>query len=112
MFRDKFCLSLALTIPAVLLSPDIQEWFGYGLPSFPGSGYVAAILAGQAASSCASAKADISGRLVVGSYRRSNRHASRSYQLRSLIFDQPLSSPEVGQARALRESSRNRSLRR
>ncbi len=44
MFRDKFWLSLALTIPVVILSPDIQEWFGYTLPSFPGEQYAAAVL--------------------------------------------------------------------
>jgi len=44
MFRDKFWLTLALTIPVVILSPDIQEWFGYSLPTFPGEQYAAAIL--------------------------------------------------------------------
>jgi Cu2+-exporting ATPase len=44
MFRDKFWLSFALTIPVVLLSPDIQEWFGYTVPTFPGSEYLPAIL--------------------------------------------------------------------
>ena len=44
MFRDKFWLSLALTIPVVLLSTDIQEWFGYTVPTFPGSEYLPAIL--------------------------------------------------------------------
>ncbi len=44
MFRDKFWLSLALTIPVVILSPDIQQWFGYSLPAFPGDQYAAAIL--------------------------------------------------------------------
>ena len=44
MFRDKFWLSLALTIPVVLLSPDIQEWFGYTVPTFPGSAYLPALL--------------------------------------------------------------------
>jgi Cu2+-exporting ATPase len=44
MFRDKFWLTLALTIPVVLLSSDIQEWFGYTLPAFPGERYAAAIL--------------------------------------------------------------------
>jgi P-type Cu2+ transporter len=44
MFRDKFWLSLAMTIPVVLLSPDIQEWFGYTVPAFPGSAYLPAIL--------------------------------------------------------------------
>jgi len=44
MFRDKFWLSLALTIPVVLLSHDIQEWFGYSVPPIPGIEYVPAIL--------------------------------------------------------------------
>ncbi len=44
MFRDKFWLSLALTIPVVLLSRDIQEWFGYSVPMFPGIEYVPAII--------------------------------------------------------------------
>src|SRR5262245_59456857 len=44
MFRDKFWLSLALTIPVVVLSPDVQAWFGYTLPSFPGERYAAAVL--------------------------------------------------------------------
>ena len=37
MFRDKFWLSFALTIPVVFLSSDVQHWFGYSVPSFPGS---------------------------------------------------------------------------
>src|SRR5215470_6313644 len=37
MFRDKFWLSFALTIPVVFLSGDIQHWLGYGVPSFLGS---------------------------------------------------------------------------
>jgi Cu2+-exporting ATPase len=44
MFRKRLWLSLALTVPVVLLSPDIQEWFGYEAPSFPGSIYAAAVL--------------------------------------------------------------------
>ena len=44
MFRDRFWLSLALTVPVVLLSHDIQEWFGYSIPMFPGIEYVPAIL--------------------------------------------------------------------
>jgi Cu2+-exporting ATPase len=44
MFRDKFWLSLALTIPVVVLSADIQEWFGYTIPTFPGSAYLPAII--------------------------------------------------------------------
>ena len=37
MFRDKFWLSLALTVPVLIWSPDIQSWFGYTAPVFPGS---------------------------------------------------------------------------
>jgi len=44
MFRDKFWLSLGLTIPVVLLSADVEKWFGYTVPTFPGSEYVPAIL--------------------------------------------------------------------
>jgi len=44
MFRDKFWLSLVLTIPVVVLSHDVQMWFGYSVPSFPGSDYLPAIL--------------------------------------------------------------------
>jgi Cu2+-exporting ATPase len=44
MFRDKFWLSLALTIPVVLLSQDVQTWLGYQIPPFPGVEYVPAIL--------------------------------------------------------------------
>jgi Cu2+-exporting ATPase len=44
MFRDKFWISLALTIPVVLLSQDVQTWFGYAIPAMPGIEYVPAIL--------------------------------------------------------------------
>src|SRR6202171_2282305 len=44
MFRDKFWLSLALTIPTVIWSPDVQHWLGYTAPSFPGSRFIPAIL--------------------------------------------------------------------
>ncbi len=44
MFRDKFWLSLLLTVPVVVLSPDIAEWSGYTLPAFPGLEFVPAVL--------------------------------------------------------------------
>jgi P-type Cu2+ transporter len=44
MFRDKFWLSLALTIPTVIWSPEVQHWLGYTAPSFPGSRFIPAIL--------------------------------------------------------------------
>jgi Cu2+-exporting ATPase len=44
MFRDKFWLSFTLTIPVVVWSSDVQRWFGYTAPSFPGSKLVPAVL--------------------------------------------------------------------
>jgi Cu2+-exporting ATPase len=44
MFRDKFWLSFALTIPVVFWSTDVQHWLGYTAPSFPGSKLIPAIL--------------------------------------------------------------------
>jgi P-type Cu2+ transporter len=44
MFRDKFWLSFALTIPVVFWSADVQHWLGYTAPSFPGSKLIAPIL--------------------------------------------------------------------
>ncbi len=44
MFRDKFWLSFALTIPVVAWSADVQHWLGYRAPSFPGSTWIAPIL--------------------------------------------------------------------
>jgi hypothetical protein len=44
MFRDKFWLSFALTIPVVFWSADVQHWLGYTAPSFPGSSFIPAVL--------------------------------------------------------------------
>src|SRR5260370_35583375 len=44
MFRDKFWLSLALTIPVIFWSPDVQHWLGYTAPSFPGATLIPPIL--------------------------------------------------------------------
>jgi len=44
MFRDKFWLSLLLTLPLVFGLDDVQHWLGYRAPSFPGSGLIPAIL--------------------------------------------------------------------
>ncbi len=43
MFRDKFWLSLAFTIPVIFWSTDVQHWLGYTAPSFPGSRFIPAI---------------------------------------------------------------------
>src|SRR5438874_11679020 len=44
MFRDKFWLSLALALPVVFWSDDVQHWLGYHAPTFPGSQIIPAIL--------------------------------------------------------------------
>jgi len=44
MFRDKFWLSLLMTFPVLLWSRDPQEWLGYRAPTFPGSGWMPAVL--------------------------------------------------------------------
>lgn len=40
MFRNRFWVSLVLTIPVLLFSPMIQAWFGFSLPEFPGSRWI------------------------------------------------------------------------
>jgi P-type Cu2+ transporter len=44
MFRDKFWLSFAFTIPVIFWSTDVQHWLRYTAPSFPGSQFIPAIL--------------------------------------------------------------------
>ncbi len=44
MFRDKFWLSLLMSIPVLIWSPDLMAWFGYTAPTFPGSEYLPAFL--------------------------------------------------------------------
>ena len=44
MFRDKFLLSLALTLPVVAWSMDPQDWLGCAAPAFPGSTLLPAVL--------------------------------------------------------------------
>ena len=40
MFRDKFWISLLLTIPVIVWSNDPQAWLGYTAPTFPGSAWI------------------------------------------------------------------------
>jgi len=40
MFRNRFWVSLVLTIPVLLFSPMIQEWFGFSMPEFTGSNLI------------------------------------------------------------------------
>jgi Cu2+-exporting ATPase len=44
MFRDRFWLSLLLTLPVVFFSDTIQGWFGYTAPDFLGSELIAPVL--------------------------------------------------------------------
>ncbi|HET9878334.1 MAG TPA: heavy metal translocating P-type ATPase [Candidatus Limnocylindria bacterium] len=43
-FRRQFWIVLALTIPVVFWSEEIQMWLGYTAPAFPGSTWIPAIL--------------------------------------------------------------------
>jgi P-type Cu2+ transporter len=43
MFRDKFWITLLLSIPTLLWSGMVQHMFGFSAPTFPGSSYVPAI---------------------------------------------------------------------
>jgi P-type Cu2+ transporter len=43
-FRDRFWLSVALSLPVVAWSEMIQRWLHYTAPSFPGSGWIAPVL--------------------------------------------------------------------
>jgi P-type Cu2+ transporter len=36
MFRNRFWVCLALTIPALIWEPMLQDWFGYRAPAVPG----------------------------------------------------------------------------
>lgn len=40
MFKQKFWVSLVLTIPVLLYSTMIQDWLNFSMPSFPGSEWV------------------------------------------------------------------------
>lgn len=45
MFRDRLWVSIALTIPILYFSEQIQDWFGYEAFSFPGVEWINPILA-------------------------------------------------------------------
>lgn len=40
MFRQKFWISLALSIPVLVFSPTVQGWLGYSIPTFPLSQWI------------------------------------------------------------------------
>ncbi|HSL44092.1 MAG TPA: copper-translocating P-type ATPase [Anaerolineales bacterium] len=41
MFRRRFWVSLLLSIPVLLYTPMLQMWFGFMMPEFPGSQWIA-----------------------------------------------------------------------
>src|SRR5687767_1219366 len=43
-FRQRFWLCLILTIPVVLFSELVQDWFGYSLGEIPGHDWVSPVL--------------------------------------------------------------------
>mgnify|MGYP003455330185 FL=1 len=45
MFRKRFWVSLLLSIPVLLYTPMLQMWFGFEMPEFPGSQWVAPLFA-------------------------------------------------------------------
>ncbi len=45
LFRRRFWVCLALTVPVLLFSPMIQEWLGFTLPQFAGSEWIAPLFA-------------------------------------------------------------------
>ena len=45
MFRRKFWVSLALSIPVLVFSPAVQDLLGFSLPSFPGSEWITPLFA-------------------------------------------------------------------
>jgi Cu2+-exporting ATPase len=44
MFRRRFWINLILLVPIVLYSEMVQEWFGFNMPTFPGSDLIGPVL--------------------------------------------------------------------
>jgi Cu2+-exporting ATPase len=44
LFRRRFWVSLALTIPILVFSETIRDWFRFDIPEFPGDGAIAPVL--------------------------------------------------------------------
>jgi Cu2+-exporting ATPase len=45
MFRSRFWVSLLLTIPVLLFSPMLQDWFGFSMPAFTGDRWIGPLFA-------------------------------------------------------------------
>lgn len=46
LFRNRFWVCLLLTVPVLLYSHMLQMWFGFTMPGFPGSQWIAPLFAG------------------------------------------------------------------
>ena len=44
MFRDRFWVSLVLSIPVILFSTTVQGWIGFEMPIFPGSTWIVPVV--------------------------------------------------------------------
>lgn len=45
MFRNRFWVSLGLSMPVLLYSPALQAWLNFSMPTFPGSQWVTPLFA-------------------------------------------------------------------
>ena len=45
IIRERFWISLALSIPVLLYSPTIQRWLGFSMPEFLGNQWITPIFA-------------------------------------------------------------------
>ncbi|GAB4282997.1 MAG: heavy metal translocating P-type ATPase [Candidatus Promineifilaceae bacterium] len=45
IFRDRFWVSLIVSIPVLIFSPALQNWLDYTAPTFPGSQWITPVLA-------------------------------------------------------------------
>ncbi len=45
IFRRRFWICLALSIPVLVFSPTLQAWLRYTLPAFPGRQWIAPVFA-------------------------------------------------------------------
>lgn len=44
LFRRRFWVSLALSVPVLLFSVTVQQWLGFSMPTFPGSNWIVPII--------------------------------------------------------------------
>ncbi|NIP69250.1 MAG: heavy metal translocating P-type ATPase, partial [Planctomycetales bacterium] len=45
MFRNRFWVSLVLSVPVLLYSPALQSWLSFSMPTFPGSQWITPLFA-------------------------------------------------------------------